>query len=226
MPYKNIDVPAIVRNIGRFLSIPALLLLVSCASNSRLTITPQFDEVSAMGTSEESDYVVSVELVDEKVSNFVDELPAVWVKVENQTNDPVYFGPDSVRVVSGGESVRAYNAVDLALRIQEQIQKESEEYSGQQAEVFLQSGASQADPSSAMASITAAKRANRGAAERESRERTLEEIDKLVKSTQIPQGEWVDGLVKLYFEDLVPESQLTVTVSVGEEEYDFVFDVE
>lgn len=225
MPPKINKIPALVRVLSRFSLVTLLVFLAACASNSSLTISPIASQVYEVGTSSEAGYAVSVEVMDAKVSNFVEELPTILVKVGNYTDDPVYFGPDRVKVKSGGEPVRIYDSVDLALRIQEKIQKEAEEYTGRQAEVILQSGASQADPSAALANLTAAKRTNRTAASRESRQSTIEEVDKLLKSGQVPQYEWVNGLVKLHFEDLVQGAPLTVTVTVGEESYDFVFDV-
>ncbi|EDY84258.1 hypothetical protein VDG1235_3889 [Verrucomicrobiia bacterium DG1235] len=168
---------------------------------------------------------VSVELLAPMFSNEVDELPSFVITLENRGSEGIYFLPEHVRVLSGEQAVHKYTPSELSERIQEESQREAEEYSGQQAEVFLQSDAARQDPSMALATISAAKNANRAAAVREAQEKRLRELSNLIVPVHIEPGRAVRGVLKVDANDILPDTPLRVFLTLEGESYEFVFDV-
>lgn len=203
-------------------------VLTGCASSPQLSISPAM-QPEKTGDHEltliEKENSVMVELLNPTFSDEIDELPTFEVVLENRGAEAFFFSPRNISVYSGDETVRAYSVEELAARIQGETYREAEEYSGQQAEVFLQAEATRLDPSSAMATIPAAKRTNRAAASRESRQKLLREAGDLLSSVRIPPGKTAGGALKLHAEDIQPGQPLRIVVSLQGESYEFTYEV-
>lgn len=188
-----------------------------------MSLSPANGDAGAIAV--ERTHIVQVESLSPHFSGKLGELPALEIAVRNQGASELFLSPDKISVFSAGQPVRLYSYIELSTRIQKELQQESEEYSGRQAEVFLQSDATRQDPSGALAAITSAKRANKAAANRETRQRQIDEIKGMLVSVGVPPGETGGGIVKLRAEDIRPGKPLRVAVQLDGETYEFVFEV-
>lgn len=209
--------------------LPLLLaFLGGCASGKVYRITPDGDTAAKAdrgGFRIEQSHLVAVELVTPTFTAELDQLPTFRVRFENRGSEPLSFAPENVRVSSGEATVRHYTASELIARIQAEAERRAEAYTGQQSEVFLQSASTREDPSSAIAQISSAKRTNRAAEGQKAQVEILRELANLLVPSEVAPGEGVEGLVKLYAEDVGAGEALWLVVAVGNETYAFRFDV-
>ena len=216
------------RHLHRIVLLMLLASLLGCETTKRLKITPSSPGIPSGNTSTlslEKSHRVTVELLTPTFSRQLDELPAFNISFQNRAAAAIVFSASNVSVLSGQQAVRAYTPNELVDRIWEESKNKADEYTGQQAEVFLQSASTRQDPSSAMAQLSAAKRANRAAEKRKSRPEQIREAASLIVSMQVRPGEIGGGVVKLHAEDILANEPLRVVISIDRETYEFVFSV-
>lgn len=211
-------------------TIAVSLLFVGCESTRQYSIVPAGQAVPQTadgGFVVEKSHRVEVQLLTPLFSTSVKEIPTFRVAFQNRGETAYPFKPSDVAVYSGDHLVRAYLPVELVTRIQEEAARDAEEYTGQQAEVFLGSAgmgnSTTSDPSATIAKIEGAKRTNAAAGRHTSQADQIAEVVQLIIPMNVPPGETSSGLVKLHAEEIQPGQPLRVVVTVDGERYEFDF---
>lgn len=198
-------------------------LISGCATSNRLAFSgnpPGAERVS------EKKHRVTLQLQTPQFSRKIDELPTFRISVMNRSEVPVGFGPASIAAKSGDAMVALYSAAELEHAIAAEAK-----YEGVAAEVRgtskIQStnlGLPYASPGrpAILAQMDAL---TERTAVRQAEMKRRAQLRLLVYPNSIPPGGTFGGLVKFHAEQIAPGRPLVITVTVGDERHEFVFDV-